>query len=80
MKKINSPLVSVILSVYNDEKFLQKTINCLIDQIYQNIEIIIINDGSNDSTYDILEKYKNNYNFIKLIHNKKNFYTTYTGN
>jgi len=72
MKKINSPLVSVILSVYNDEKFLKKTINCLIDQIYQNIEIIIINDGSNDSTYDILEKYKNNYNFIKLIHNKKN--------
>ena len=45
------PLVSVTISVYNNEKFIQETINSIINQTYKNIEIIIIDDGSTDNSY-----------------------------
>ena len=70
--KRHTPLVSIILSTFNDEKFLKKTIKCLLDQTYRNIEIIIIDDASEDGTSNILEKYKKKYKNIRLIHNKKN--------
>lgn len=47
----NEPLVSVIVSAYNHEKYVQDTIKSIIDQTYQNIELIIIDDGSKDNTY-----------------------------
>ena len=45
------PLVSVIISAYNHEKYIEQTVNSLINQTYQNIELIIIDDGSTDSTW-----------------------------
>lgn len=52
----NYPLVSVIISAYNHERFVQETIRSIIAQTYQNIELIIIDDGSSDRTYQkILE-------------------------
>lgn len=45
-----NPLVSVIISSYNHEDYVQKTIESLINQTYQNIELIIMDDGSKDST------------------------------
>ncbi|MBR3161929.1 MAG: glycosyltransferase family 2 protein [Bacilli bacterium] len=58
-------LISVIVPVYNVEKYLSKCIDSIINQTYKNIEIIIINDGSNDCSQDIIDKYKKKYNNIK---------------
>lgn len=72
MKNIEKPLVSIIISIYNDEKFIKKSINCLLNQTYKNIEIIVINDGSTDKSQKILKEFEKNYKNIYLINNKKN--------
>ena len=46
----NQPLVSVVIPCYNHESFVQKSIQSVIDQTYENIELIIIDDGSNDNS------------------------------
>lgn len=51
-------LVSIIVPVYNCEKYIDDCISSLINQTYKNIEIIIINDGSTDKSLEILKKYK----------------------
>lgn len=57
----NSPLVSVIIPAYNHEMYIEEALQSVINQTYKNIEVIIINDGSTDSTAEILEKFiKNN--------------------
>lgn len=50
-------LVSIALATYNGEKFLAKQIDSLLNQTYQNIEIVISDDGSTDNTIQILEEY-----------------------
>ncbi|XME03216.1 glycosyltransferase family 2 protein [Lachnospiraceae bacterium C1.1] len=52
-----SDLVSVIIPVYNAEKYLTKCLNSIIGQTYENIEIILINDGSTDSTGEICSRF-----------------------
>ena len=54
----NKPLISIITVVYNGEKFLEKTIQSVINQTYKNIEYIIIDGGSTDGTVDIIKKYE----------------------
>lgn len=61
-------LVSVIVPVYRVEKYLEKCINSIIDQTYKNIEIILIDDGSDDKCPDICDKYKKNDKRINVIH------------
>jgi glycosyltransferase involved in cell wall biosynthesis len=51
-------LISVIVPVYNTEKYLSNCLFSIINQSYQNIEIICINDGSTDSSLDICNKFK----------------------
>ena len=51
-------LISVIINVYNREKFIGKCIESVINQTYKNLEILIINDGSTDNTLKICESYK----------------------
>ena len=64
MEKLND-LVSVVIPVYNSEKFLAESIESVLNQTYKNIEIIVIDDGSIDRSLKILEKYSDR---IKIIH------------
>lgn len=52
----NTPRVSIIIPCYNHEKFVKETIQSVIDQDYQNIELIIIDDGSKDSSVKVIEE------------------------
>lgn len=52
---IDQPLVSVILPCYNHEKFVEKSIQSVIEQTYKNIELIIIDDGSTDKSVEIIK-------------------------
>lgn len=49
-------LVSIIIAAYNHEKYIQETINACINQTYENLELIIIDDGSKDSTYSKIQE------------------------
>ena len=60
-------LISILMPVYNSEKYLRKCLEALKNQTYQNIEIICVNDGSTDSSYDILLEYQNIDNRFKLF-------------
>jgi glycosyltransferase involved in cell wall biosynthesis len=54
---MTSKLVSIVIPVYNSEKYLEECLDSVISQTYQNIEIITVDDGSTDSSPDILKKY-----------------------
>ncbi|MFT4144609.1 MAG: glycosyltransferase family A protein [Mobilitalea sp.] len=60
-------LVSVILPIYNGEKYLREAMDSIINQTYHNIEIIIINDGSKDDTLSIIDEYRKQDDRIVLI-------------
>jgi glycosyltransferase involved in cell wall biosynthesis len=60
MLKKQENKISIIVSVYNTEKYVEKCIESLINQTYKNIEIILIEDGSEDRSKDILKKYESN--------------------
>ncbi|MGL4768974.1 MAG: glycosyltransferase family 2 protein [Mycoplasmoidaceae bacterium] len=68
MENYYNPLVSIIIPVYNGEKYIKNAINSALNQKYNNIEIIVVNDGSTDKTALICEKYKAK---IKIL-NKEN--------
>ena len=61
---------SIIIPVYNTSKYLNKCIKSAINQDYDNIEIIIVNDGSTDDSLDIIKKYTKKYKNITLIDQK----------
>ena len=50
--------ISIIVPIYNAEQFLEKCLNSLINQTYQNLEIVCINDGSKDKSLSILKEYQ----------------------
>ena len=65
-----NPLVSIVVPVYNVEKYLKKCIESLINQTYSNIEIILVDDGSTDNSGKICDKYADKYFFIYALHKK----------
>lgn len=52
---MQEPLVSVIIPAYNHEKYIQETVESIAAQRYQNIELLIVDDGSKDLTYNLLQ-------------------------
>lgn len=63
-------MISVIVPVYNVEKYLEQCIDSLLSQTYQNFEIILVDDGSTDSSGKICDIYEENNENIKVIHKK----------
>ena len=64
-------LISIIIPIYNASKYLHECLDSIINQTYDNLEIILINDGSIDNSKDICEEYTKNNKRIKL-YNQKN--------
>lgn len=64
-------MISVVIPIYNVEKYLKKCIESVINQTYKNLEIILVNDGSTDNSKNIIDEYSLIDNRIKVI-NKKN--------
>ena len=66
-----NPKISIVIPVYNVEKYVSKCLQSVVNQTYRNLEIIIVNDGSTDNSVEIVKKYKKIDQRIKLI-NKEN--------
>lgn len=64
----NEPLVSIIIPVYNVEKYLPECLDSIINQTYSNLEIILVDDGSPDKCGEICDKYAVSDLRIKVIH------------
>lgn len=68
----NKPLVSVLMTAYNREKYIAEAIESVIASTYQNWELIIVDDRSKDKTVDIAKSYEKKDERIKVYINKKN--------
>lgn len=64
----NTPLISVIVPVYNGEKFIHKCVDSILAQTYSNLEIILVDDGSSDTSAQICDEYTQKDARIKVIH------------
>lgn len=64
---MSNPLVSVIIPVYNVDKYLDDCLNSVLGQTYKNVEIIAINDGSTDQSLNILEDYASRHKNMRII-------------
>lgn len=79
----NCPLVSVLVPAYNHEKYVQETIRTIINQTYKNIELIVINDGSKDNTWQKIQEMETECKerFVRVVFKtKENEGTTHTLN
>ena len=56
---MNERLISVIVPVYNGERFLRESIDSILNQQYKELEVIVVDDGSTDSSSKIAKSYKN---------------------
>lgn len=63
-------MISVIINVYNGEKYIKRCLDSVINQTYKDIEIVVVNDASTDKTLKILKGYKDKR--IRIINNKEN--------
>jgi glycosyltransferase involved in cell wall biosynthesis len=61
-------VISIIVPIYNVEKYLRDCMDSLINQSYKNLEIILVDDGSNDSCGELCEEYALNDSRIKVVH------------
>ncbi len=69
---MNSPKISVIITAYNIENYIEECINSVILQGIGDIEIICVDDASTDNTYSVLKKISEKENRIQIIRNKEN--------
>lgn len=66
----SSPLISIIIPAYNIEKYISDTLDSVFRQTYENIEVIVVDDGSKDETGNILDFYARKEPRLKVIHKK----------
>ncbi len=75
----NKPLVTVITVVYNNEKTLERCIESVLNQTYDNIEYIVIDGGSTDGTLDIIKKYEDSIDYYISEQDKGIYYAMNKG-
>ena len=63
------PEISIIIPVYNSSKYIKSCLDSILNQTFKNFEVIIIDDGSTDNSYDILKEYSTKNTSIKLFKN-----------
>src|SRR5437868_2002167 len=63
--RLKNPLVSVVIPTYNSASFLSQSIESVLQQTYDNFEVIVIDDGSTDNTEAVLSDYKDAIHYIK---------------
>ena len=73
-------LVSIVIPVYNGEKYIQNTIDCILNQTYTNFEAIFIDDKSTDASVKIIEENIKKDKRIKLIKSDKKLYAALARN
>lgn len=64
----NNPLVSILSPCYNVEKYLPKCLDTIIGQTYSNLQIVLIDDGSKDGTWEIMQEYATKDSRIEVYH------------
>ena len=69
---MNNPLISIIIPVYKVEKYLTRCVDSILQQTFQDFEIILVNDASPDNSRKIAEKYAENDKRIRIIDNDEN--------
>lgn len=62
------PLISVIVPAYNAEKWIEQACESVIEQTYENVELIVVDDGSSDDTYEILQNIARQHLSVNVIH------------
>lgn len=67
-----TPLVSIIIPIYNGEKFIEETINSVLLQTYTNFELLIVDDGSTDGTRERIEKIKSTDHRVNYFYQENN--------
>lgn len=70
--KVSKPLVSVLISVHNDEKNIRNSIKSILDQSYENIEILIVDDASTDNSLNEIQATIRGQKNVLFFQNKKN--------
>jgi FkbM family methyltransferase len=68
----DAPLVSVVVAVYNVRKYLSQCLDSLVNQTLADIEIVVVNDASEDDSATILEHYRSRYPVIRVVHCEQN--------
>ena len=63
----NSPFVSIIIPMYNMEQYISKCLDSVVNQTYKSIEIIVVNDGSSDSSQQIVREYASQHPNLKCV-------------
>lgn len=64
---IDASLISIFMPVYNGSKYLDETINSVLNQSFENFELLCIDDSSTDNSYEILKKFESKDSRIKLF-------------
>ena len=72
LESMEKPFVSIIVPVYNTEEYLEECLNCLVNQTLENIEIICINDATEDNSMEIVRNFAKKDNRIRIIENEEN--------
>ena len=62
--------ISIVIPVYNAEKYLAKCLDSILNQTFKEFECICVNDGSKDNSLTVLQEYSNKDNRIKIINQK----------
>ena len=65
-----NPLISVVVPIYNVEKYLARCVDSIVNQAYKNLEIILVDDGSPDRCPQMCDDYAEKDSRIKVVHKK----------